>query len=284
LLIESLVQMPGEPDVRLFVAQTEGPADRVLLVIHGGPDWDHTYLRVPLLWLDGSHRVVFTDLRGCGRSTTGLAADRYTPDAVVTDLLGLLDVLGVERADVLGFSYGGMIAQRLAVAAPERIRRLIIASSSIPPVPADAYADWPEAAALRDTNAFAWADDPSPESVRADAVGSVPVNVWRERSQAELLRRLEQVRFSAEWARPFLSGALPPARPQQSQARLAASGIPILLLHGRQDLTFPAKLAEQVAAEVATATAVLIDQAGHMAHIDQPEAWIAAVSSFLAEE
>lgn len=284
MLSESLVQLPGEPDVRLFVAQTRGPADRVLLVVHGGPDWDHTYLRDPLVRLEGSHRVVFTDLRGCGRSTSGLADDRYTPDAVVTDLLELLDALGVERADVLGFSYGGMIAQRLAVAAPERIRRLIIASSSIPPVPADAYDDWPEAAALRDTNACAWADDPSPELVRADAVECVAANVWREQSQAELLRRLAQVRFSAEWARPFLAGVLTPARPQQSQARLAASGIPILLLHGRQDLTFPAKLAEQVAAEVATATAVIIDQAGHMAHIDQPEAWITAVASFLAEE
>ena len=55
---------------------------------------------------------VFSDLRGCGRSTQGLPDDQYTPDAVVDDLTRLLDVLEVEQADVLGFSYGGLIAQR----------------------------------------------------------------------------------------------------------------------------------------------------------------------------
>jgi pimeloyl-ACP methyl ester carboxylesterase len=51
------------------------------------------------------------------------------------DLLTLLDVLDVAQADVLGFSYGGELAQRLALAAPNRVRSLIIASSSVQPVP-----------------------------------------------------------------------------------------------------------------------------------------------------
>jgi len=124
MLIESVVRVARNPDVELFVARTAGPPGRrVLLVIHGGPDWDHTYLREPLVGLSGSSRVVFRDLRGCGRSTRGLADGDYTPDAVVADLLALLDAMGVERADVLGFSYGGLLAQRLALAAPARVRR-----------------------------------------------------------------------------------------------------------------------------------------------------------------
>lgn len=284
MLKQSLVQVSKNPDVHLFVAQTDGPAGRVLLVIHGGPDWDHTYLLDPLTRLAGTHRVVFADLRGCGRSTDGLAEDQYTPDAVVSDLLALLDALGVRSADVLGFSYGGIIAQRLAVAAPERVKRVVIASSSIPPVPADAYDDWPEAAALRGGGAPAWVEEPSPELVRADAVAGAAANVWLEESRAELLRRIDRIRFSAEWAAPFVAGLLPPARPENSQARLAALSIPMLLLHGRQDLTFPAKLAEQAAAEMPAARAVILDEAGHMAHIDQPDAWITAVASFLAGE
>jgi pimeloyl-ACP methyl ester carboxylesterase len=282
-LAENLVQVAQQPDVHLFVAQTPGPADRALLVIHGGPDRDHTYLREPLTDLAGRHRVIFADLRGCGRSTQGLSLEQYTPDAVVADQLALLDALGVQRADVLGFSYGGMLAQRLALAAPHRVNRLIIASSSIPPVPPDAYDDWPEAAALRDRGPGVWADapEPTPDLVRAAAVASADTDVWRPQARQGYLRRLQDVRFSAEWARPFLARTLPPARPEAALDRLRALGLPILLLHGRQDLTFPAKLAEQTAAALPAARAVILQDAGHMAHVDQPAAWLAALSEFL---
>lgn len=283
MLIEEHIAVCGQPTVRLFTARSTGPADRALLVIHGGPDWDHSYLRQPLERLADTHRLVFADLRGCGRSTTGLPQDAYTPDAVVADLLALLDALRIERADVLGFSYGGMLAQRLTLAAPQRVRRLIIASSSIPPVPDDAYEHWPEVAQLQAAGNAVWADDPepSPELVRADALAGIAANVCRPEARAEYRRRLEQVRFTAEWARPYVDGTLPPARPQNSAERLAALGVPILLLHGRQDMTFPATLAERTAADNPHARAVILDQAGHMAHIDQPELWLDAVAGFL---
>jgi hypothetical protein len=51
--------------------------------------------------------------------------------------------------------------------------------------------------------------------------------------------------------------------------------------HGRQDMTFPAALAERTAALLPGATAVVLDEAGHMAHVDQPECWLAALSAFL---
>ena len=116
MLTETIVAVSADPRVELLVAQSPGPAGRALLVIHGGPDWDHTYLREPLSELAGQHRLVLPDLRGCGRSTCGL----------------------------LGFSYSGLLAQRLAVTASARVRRLIIASSSIGPVPDGAFAGWAE--------------------------------------------------------------------------------------------------------------------------------------------
>ncbi len=53
---ESAVPVSAHPAVELFVAQTPGPAANPLLVIHGGPDWDHTYLREPLGRLAGFAR------------------------------------------------------------------------------------------------------------------------------------------------------------------------------------------------------------------------------------
>ena len=283
MLIEEHVPVCEDPQVELFTARSHGPAERALLIVHGGPDWDHTYLREPLVALARTHLLVFADLRGCGRSTLALPDHEYNADAVVRDLVSLLDSLGLPRVDLLGFSTGGLFVQRLALAAPNRIRRMIIASSSIPPVPDDAYADWPEAAELQKAGIQVWAEDPkpTPELTRAAAIAGIPSNVWRPEAREEYRRRLDAVRFTAEWSRPWAAGTLPPIRPEDSLARLAALAIPILLLHGRQDMTFPAALAEHTAAELPNARAVILDAAGHMAHIDQPEAWIGAVRDFL---
>ena len=56
----------------------------------------------------------------------------------------------------------------------------------------------------------------------------------------------------------------------------------MLLLHGRQDMTFPAALAQQAAVVIPAARAVILSGAGHMTHVDQPEQWIAALGAFLA--
>jgi pimeloyl-ACP methyl ester carboxylesterase len=291
---EGTVPVSARPAVELFVAQTPGPAGNPLLVIHGGPDWDHTYLREPLGQLAGRRRVILPDLRGCGRSTLGLPDGQYTPAAAAGDLAALLDALRTGPADVLGFSYGGLIAQRLALAAPGRIRRLVVASSSILPVPPDAFDGWPERTRRRAAAAAVWSDpvwsdpvwsDPSwsgPELTRAAAVASAPADVWRPQARPGYLDRLAGVRFTAEWLRPFRAGTLPDARPPDAARRLAALGLPILLLHGRQDMTFPARLAEDAAGLIPSARAAVIEEAGHMTHVDQPGAWLDALQDFLS--
>jgi pimeloyl-ACP methyl ester carboxylesterase len=281
---ERNIAVSADPAVRLFVAQSQGPAERALLVIHGGPDWDHSYLREPLDRLAGRHRLILPDLRGCGRSTRGLADGEYTPDAATADVAALLDALGVADADVLGFSYGGLLAQRLALAAPHRVRKLIIASSSVLPVPPGAFEGWAERDRRTAAARRAWSDPAlsGPELTRAAAIAQAPADLWRQDAMPDYLARLERVRFSAEWLRPWQAGTLPPAHHDDAASRLAALGLPILLLHGRQDMTFPAALAQQAAALIPAARAVILSGAGHMTHVDQPGQWIAALSGFLA--
>jgi pimeloyl-ACP methyl ester carboxylesterase len=284
LWTEDHIVVSADPAVRLFVAQSRGPAGRALLVIHGGPDWDHSYLREPLDRLAGRHRLILPDLRGCGRSTRGLADGQYTPDAATGDLAVLLDALRITDADVLGFSYGGLIAQRLAIAAPRRVRKLVIASSSVLPVPPGAFEGWAERDRRTAAARRAWSDPAlsGPELTRAAAIAQAPADLWRQERMAGYLARLQRVRFSGEWLRPWRAGTLPPAHHDQAVRRLAALGTPILLLHGRQDMTFPAALAQQAAALIPAARAVILSGAGHMAHVDRPEQWISALSTFLA--
>ncbi|AUG82177.1 proline iminopeptidase [Kitasatospora sp. MMS16-BH015] len=278
------MRVASEPPVELFVARSRNSRREPLLVIHGGPDWDHTYLRTPLSRLADRRMVILPDLRGCGRSTRGLTDEHYTPKAATEDLAALLDALEVEQADVLGFSYGGYLAQRLALSAPERVRRLIIASSSVLPVPEDAFDHWPERTERLKAEAAVWSD-PSlsgMELTRAAAFASASANVWRAEVLPEYLEVLHEVRFSGDWLRGWQAGTLPSARLPDAPRELAALGIPLLLLHGRQDMTFPVELVAAALERIPTARGVVLEEAGHMAHIDQPAAWLDALESFLS--
>ncbi|MGY5045432.1 alpha/beta hydrolase, partial [Streptomyces sp. 900105755] len=122
------------------------------------------------------------------------------------------------------------------------------------------------------------------ELTRASALASAPANVWRPGALPGYLDVLKGVRFSAEWMRPWQTGTLPSARHPDAPQRLAEAGIPMLLLHGRQDMTFPAALVEPTVKLIPTARASVIEEAGHMTHIDQPGAWLKALENFLSED
>lgn len=287
MLRERLVRVGDDPQVELFVAETSGDPNRTLLVVHGGPDWDQMYLREPLVELGGDRRVVFADLRGCGRSTRGLAGPAHTPVAAVGDLIVLIDRLGGGPVDVLGFSYGGLLAQRLIVSAPEKVRRAVIASSSILPVPPDAFVGWTERDARIPARPAA-GDDGMPWNdarTRQEAVGNAARDLWRLDLLPEYLSRLERVHFSSSWAQAWPDrSTIPPARPEQVVGRLRTLGTPLLLLHGRQDMTFPASLVEPTTQLLPNARGVVLGEAGHMAHVDQPAAWLGAIRAFLEDD
>ncbi|MFE4589220.1 alpha/beta fold hydrolase [Streptomyces laurentii] len=63
--------------------------------------------------------------------------------------------------------------------------------------------------------------------------------------------------------------------------RLAALAIPTLFPHGRHDLTFPVSVAQEAVDRIPSVGLGILEEAGHMAHGDQPDAWLAAVAAFL---
>ncbi|MFG2602445.1 alpha/beta fold hydrolase [Streptomyces sp. NPDC048514] len=106
----------------------EGPRDAApvpLVFVHGWTAdrhrWDHQ-----LAHFSGSRRVVRLDLRGHGEST---GAGVPTIAALAEDVLALLDHLGIERCTMIGHSMGGMIAQTIALARPDRIERMVLVGS-----------------------------------------------------------------------------------------------------------------------------------------------------------
>jgi len=110
-----------------YVQTGKGPN---LVLIHGIASnlgqWQLSIL--PALVED--FRVTMYDLRGHGYSDMPLKG--YTPDHMVGDVSGLMDYLGIERASIIGHSYGGMMVLYYAVLQPERVDKLIIADTGVP--------------------------------------------------------------------------------------------------------------------------------------------------------
>src|SRR3954471_2566602 len=112
--------------------ETYGPDDGVpLVLVHGG------MLSIDLSWapliplLADRYRLVAVEVQGHGRTAD---IDReITPAATASDVVALLDHLGIERAHVLGHSMGGAAALELAVSHPDRVLSVVGASVSVRP-------------------------------------------------------------------------------------------------------------------------------------------------------
>ena len=125
---EGIVQVNG---VDLYVRQAgHGPR---LLVIHGGPDWDHSYLREYMSPLEKYAEVVFFDMRGCGRSQRLINLCDLHVSHVVEDVRQLMSYFGSEPWAVLGFSFGGRVGLEMVSQYPELVTRFILASSTAYP-------------------------------------------------------------------------------------------------------------------------------------------------------
>ena len=121
-MIENTVTVAGKP---IFVAETgSGPA--VVMLHGGGPGASgvSNYFRnIDALAQD--FRVIVPDMPGYGRSTKGV--DQSDPFGYLADMIrGLLDELGLATAHLIGNSYGGAAALRLALDTPHRVDKLVL--------------------------------------------------------------------------------------------------------------------------------------------------------------
>lgn len=109
------------------VEEGKGPA---VVLVHGLPSNAQDWGRVPALLAALGHRAIAYDRIGYGYSSRPPdEGDRYTLDASARDLHALLDALGLERAVLVGWSYGGGVVQRFAAEAPGRVAGLVLLAS-----------------------------------------------------------------------------------------------------------------------------------------------------------
>jgi pimeloyl-ACP methyl ester carboxylesterase len=108
-----------------------------IVVVHGGPDFDHCYYLPELDRLADSFRLVYYDQRGRGRSGHGVRPEDVTLGSEIEDLDLVRSRFGLASVAVLGHSWGGVLAMEYAIRHPDRVSQLLLLDTA----PASA-GDW----------------------------------------------------------------------------------------------------------------------------------------------
>ena len=114
---------------KIRIAYRATGSGRPLLLINGSGSTLDTWDPALLGALRSGHRIIVFDPRGFAGSTD-VANNRLTVEQMADDAAGLLGALHIRRADVLGWSLGGFVAQEVAIRHAKVVRRLVLASSS----------------------------------------------------------------------------------------------------------------------------------------------------------
>jgi pimeloyl-ACP methyl ester carboxylesterase len=252
-----------------------------LLVCHpGGPGFDGSEL-ADLGGLDATRTLLLVDPRGTGGSDE---ADTYRLDDYIADLEELRVDLGEDRIDLLGFSHGGLVAAGYAIAHPGRLRKLVLTvalAAFTPEMQAEAehviasfageawHADATAALAREESGDYG-----TPEEAGAmwNAMAPLYFSRWEERYRP----LVEVERMNPEPLRQFN------ATPFDLRPDLGRIDAETLVITGRDDFICGPAAAQVLADGIPRAELVIIEQAGHMLHLEQPAAYSAAVEAFLA--
>jgi len=250
-----------------YEAAGRGP---VVILLHAG-NLDRRVWDPQFLPLAREHRVIRYDLRGYGRSGPADA-----PYAAQEDLGALLDALGIGRASLVGLSGGGRIAIDFALAHPERVNRLVLASTGL--------SGW-QYADSGDTAYFAEArrarDRGDAAALGIAWLGSAYTRPAMEHPELVAPLREMAAANGKAWMGLLKHGDL--ERPADPPALHHTVGlrIPTLLIVGTRDTPDIRAIADTLAASVPGIRRVTFEGAGHLVNMKQPQRFTNLVRTFL---
>jgi proline iminopeptidase len=257
-----------------------------VIVLHGGPGLDHhefaDYLD-PLT--ERGYRLLLVDLRACGRSEVPPVRS-WTLERHAQDVIMLARALRLDRYAVLGHSFGAFVALQNAVDYQGMAAQTIVSSGV-------ASMRWLEAVEpnllsfepvwLRRQVADSWAREPevhTPEEFASVMVDQFPFHFADPMDPRidDYLARTSDTVYAPDVLRHF---ATTDAGDIELEDRLDEVSSPLLVLAGRHDRTCVPEAAEAIAASVPRSELVVFEHSGHMAFVEEQDAYLAAVSGFL---
>ena len=217
------------------------------------------------------YRVIQVDNRGAGH-TGDVPGAPYTVETMAADCLAVLDAAGVSSAHVVGISMGGLMAQEIALTAPDRVRSLCLLATH----PGIAHAVLnPEAMAMLGNRGELTAREAAEASIPFNYAAATP----RERIEEDWAVRLPLAATNEGYVAQ-LSGT----SKWDGYDRLDRITSPTLVLHGELDALVPPDNGRILADRIPGAELVTVPKANHLLGTDQPEQVAELLVSWLARK
>jgi proline iminopeptidase len=254
-----------------------------VIVLHGGPAWSSLIFRDAFAYLESDRRVIYYDQRGSGNSQVREDLSYYTMSNLVTELDALRrDVVKADSVVLLAHDFGGALAQWYALAHPGDVHRMILLS----PLPADGYRMESIVQVFQDPiDAVLTAGFPPDDPQEANRWQSTydthrAVQLLHDHSLAPYLTHLGGIFTTAR----SLMTSLASGQRDYSRA-LEGLEIPTLIVYGSIESNATREEYQiELHRTLSHSTLIRLEECGHWAFLEQPDALREIIIQFLREE
>ena len=266
-------------DVAYWVYGSPHPTTPIFAV-NGGPGLSHIYMVQNDVWqrISAHRQVIFYDQRGTGASPLTNPSAPQTMDAQVADLDAVRSHLHLEKIDLCGDSFGGLLVIAYAAAHPEHVHQLIISDGlpswdSIVHLFPQVFPDKLEAQA-----AAAKASTASPEAQAQQGLRDHFSMIFYDRAKLDhYMANATDLGYS-----PTTAEAVGNATAHVDYtAALAKFNFPTLVINGRYDMNVAPLTAYRMAKAIPNAKLVLFEKSGHLPSYEEPEKYVQVLNDFL---
>ena len=269
--------------VSIYYEVIGGRSGTPLLLVNGGPGFDHAYMHCSDAWdrLAAKRMVVFYDQRGNGRSSEIKEGQSCLLADQIADLDALRAHLGLEKVDLLGHSWGGYLVMAYAARHPGRVARLVIVDSAAPKIQDTVFLFknvYPETVAREDGLAFA-VELGDEEAISADLHEYLSMLFYSPAARDAMLARSAELSFHQKINKSVWNDLqrfdLTPELPK--------FGFPTLVVTGRFDFNVAPSVAWAIHRAIPGSELAVFEKSGHLPYCDESAAFASRVEAFLAK-
>lgn len=262
---------------RLGPHSSDAPA---LVALHGGPGGSHDILLPGIAPLAEERRVILYDQRGCGRSEPLDENASCTLSDNVADLEALRRGLSLESMDLMGHSWGGLLALAYAVELEEAVRKLVLVTPALPYYPNPSWQEFTSHLSEEKRSEIA--------GIRRNAHRSEIAKrtaIWRITVKEFFHRKdiLEEIDLDSMPYSPWVAARVAADLDGLDlRPRLARLRLPTLIVAGRFDPRLPPKHHEQLAELLPDSRLRVMEESGHFPFLEEKKQFAEVVEQFLA--